>query len=143
MFGDPSRAQPGNVFQHVARLCRRPTAAASASMNDCTPRLTRFTPHAASASSTAGVKRPGRALDRDFCVRAHVKLRSHRGEDSLQLPGLEHCGRSAAEVDRVHFMLDLSAHLLRSLRRTGDVRADTIDVALEYGARKTSDAKLQ
>jgi hypothetical protein len=46
-------------LNRFVRLCNRPLACASLSTNDCTPRLTRFTPAATIASRVASASCPG------------------------------------------------------------------------------------
>ena len=116
MFAMPAARRRAMSSSTVARLCKRPTAAASASTNDCTPRLTRFTPQRSSPCKHLGPERSGRTLDRHFGIGPHRELRADRVKDPLQLSGLEDGGRSAAEVDGVDFAVDLAAHFLCALR---------------------------
>ncbi len=57
--GDSSRAQPPQIRLNRCPAVQAPARMRLASTNDCTPRLTRFTPAAAIASSIASANCPG------------------------------------------------------------------------------------
>ena len=123
----------------VHRLCSRPTAAASGSTNDCTPRLTRFTPQRKKVSISSAVSVPGAhstvtsaSVATENCSLTDEKIRS-------QLRRLEDRRRSTAQVNRVHFPFDTSAHVIRYRARCSKYR-DTLD---PHSARKQRAKKRQ
>src|ERR1700756_4084584 len=113
MFVIPLTRRRDMSFKTVSRLCSLPTAAASASTNDCTPRLTRFTPHRAKVPTMAAFSVPG----------AHSTVIS-------------------AQIQRVQFALEASAQLAGGIGSVFDVRADTCDIPLKQGAGKDIRSKV-
>ena len=84
----------------------------------------------------------GSALDGNFRFGIHLKLAPHCTKDPLQLPGLEHCRRSSAQVNGIHRALHLPAHLRRDSWCILDIGTDAIHIAFEHHPRKNVGCKV-
>ncbi len=102
-IGNSCRRSRRRSFEdHGLALWSRPLTCASRSMNDCTPRLTRFTPGLHSASNVLVTKLTRCALDRDLHIRAlNVKFGPHCGKQFCDQFRLQQARRPAAQIDRV------------------------------------------
>ena len=107
---DPRRTEVGDVRQHRGSLVQSPHRRRLGIDERLHAQADAV--HTAVQQSLQHLrrKRPRRTLHRHFGIRPHVKLRSHCVEHPPQLPGFEHRGRSTAEIDGVHFGLELPAH---------------------------------
>ncbi len=133
---NPGRAQAGDIVQHSRSLVQSPDRSGFNINERLHAQADAIYAAAQQCLQRFLTERAGRALDRDLGVGMHLKLRSNRVEDPLQLSGLEDGGSAAAEIDRIHLMLELSTHLLRGLRSARHVGAHSLHIALKNGARK-------
>ena len=134
IFSMPAARRCAMSSSTVARLCWRPTDAASRSTNDCTPRLTRFTPQRWKASSTAGVSVPGAHSTVISASRVDRKSLRNRDKQSFQLRYIEYGRCATAEEDGIHGGFVHAAHLSGEFTGVIDVRNHAFHVALEHGA---------
>ncbi len=98
----PPAAVSGPPAQSPA-LCRRPLTCASRSMNDCTPRLTRFTPACGEGLQRSIRNLARRALHRDLRIGFDSKFRCVSPRKSRAISsGSSKTRCSPAQIDRVH-----------------------------------------
>ena len=128
----------------TARVCSRPTDEHSLSTNDCTPRLTRFTPQLHQRIQHRLGDGPGSTLHGDFRAALDVEAITHRPKQPLQLIGREHRRRASAEIDRIHLAFENAAELRAPSPRLAAISAHTCSTYCSNTAREnTPDAKLQ
>ena len=97
----------------MSRVCSRPTDEHSLSTNDCTPRLTRFTPQRSSDCRISSLMVPGAHSTVISAAGFDLEVLADRLKDSLQLVGREHRRRATAEVNRIYLPLQSAAELPR------------------------------
>ena len=94
----------------------------------CTPKLRRFTPWRRSSSRVAGLSWPGAHSDGDLGCGADPEVLAKRAEDAADVRGREEAGGSAAEIDGVDVVGEMSSERLGTRACVRDLSDEPVHV---------------